>query len=168
MYYNNRKGYYMNITNTTNSTTFALALVTLIVSSVAVGAVSSISTIQRVNAQMNNTNMSGSMGSNTMTTQAKTAQLNITTAAPPITPTMFKSMASQIHVDLANATLIAEKWAGNNSHAVSSTVGIQNGSPVYTIWVIDGNSGLHQIIVDPQNGNVLLAYQPMSMTGPFS
>ncbi|PWU80188.1 MAG: hypothetical protein DLM72_13510 [Candidatus Nitrosopolaris wilkensis] len=64
--------------------------------------------------------------------------------------------------------MIAEKWAGNNSNAVSSMVGIQNGSPVYTIWVIDSNSGLHQILVDPVNGRVLLAYQPMSMTGPFS
>jgi hypothetical protein len=47
-------------------------------------------------------------------------------------------------------------------------VGIQDGVPVYSIWVIDGNSGLHQIVVDPQNGKVLFANQPMSMTGPFS
>ncbi|PWU78896.1 MAG: hypothetical protein DLM72_20245, partial [Candidatus Nitrosopolaris wilkensis] len=71
MYYNNRKGYYMNIANTTNSTIFTLALITVIVSSIGVGTVLAIS-IQRVDAQMNNTNMSGSMGSNTMTTQAKT------------------------------------------------------------------------------------------------
>jgi len=38
----------------------------------------------------------------------------------------------------------------------------------YSIWVIDGNSGLHQIVLDPQNGVVLLANQTMSMTGPFS
>jgi hypothetical protein len=47
-------------------------------------------------------------------------------------------------------------------------LGIQNGSPVYTIWIIDNNSGLHQIVVDPQNGKVMFANQPMSMTGPFS
>ncbi|MGC1927981.1 MAG: hypothetical protein WA667_03330 [Candidatus Nitrosopolaris sp.] len=33
---------------------------------------------------------------------------------------------------------------------------------------IDSSSGLHKSVVDPENGKVLLAYQPMSMTGPFS
>jgi hypothetical protein len=109
-----------------------------------------------------------SMGSNMMAIPAKATQLNITTAAPPISPNIFKSMASQMHVDLINATMIAQKWVGSNSHAVSSMLGIQNGSPVYTIWIIDNNSGLHQIVVDPQNGKVMFANQPMSMTGPFS
>ena len=107
-----------------------------------------------------------SMGSNMM--PARAPQSNITIAAPPLTPAMFKSLAPQMHIDLVNAIMIAQKWVGSNSHAVSSTIGIQNGSPVYSIWVIDGNSGLHQIVVDPQNGKVLLANQPMSMTGPFS
>jgi hypothetical protein len=108
------------------------------------------------------------MGSNMMAIPPKAPQLNITTAAPPISPTEFKSMASQIHVDLINATMIAQKWVGSNSRAVSSMVAIQNGTPVYTIWVIDSNSGLHQILVDPQNGKVVFANQPMSMSGPFS
>jgi hypothetical protein len=38
-------------------------------------------------------------------------------------------------------------------------------APVYSIWVIDKNSGSHLIVVDPQNGKVLFANQPMSMTG---
>jgi len=109
-----------------------------------------------------------SMGSNMMAIAAKAPQLNITTAAPPVTPATFKSMGSQMHINLVNATIIAQKWVGNNSHAVSSMVGIQNGSPVYTIWIIDSNSGLHQILVDPKNGKVVFANQPMSMTGPFS
>jgi hypothetical protein len=134
--------------------------------------------MQRVSAQMsNNSSMSDNMmsvgnnmnmGSNMMAIPAKATQLNITTAAPPISPNIFKSMASQMHVDLINATMIAQKWVGSNSHAVSSMLGIQNGSPVYTIWIIDNNSGLHQIVVDPQNGKVMFANQPMSMTGPFS
>jgi hypothetical protein len=101
----------------------------------------------------NSSNMS--MGSNMMAIPAKAPQLNITTAAPPITPTMFKSLASQMHIDLVNATVIAQKWVGGNSHAVSSMVGIQNGSPVYTIWIIDSNSGLHQIVVDPSSNSGL-------------
>jgi hypothetical protein len=135
-------------------------------------------TMQRVNVQMsNNSSMTGSMmssgsnmsmGSNMMAIPAKAPQLNITTAAPPVTPATFKSLASQMHIDLVNATMIAQKWVGSNSHAVSSMSGIQNGSPVYTIWIIDSNSGLHQIVVDPQNGKVVFANQPMSMTGPFS
>ena len=141
--------------------------------------ISAISSLQPVDAQMSNSSMTGSMmgsGSSSqnqsmdsnMMTMAKTPVLNITTSAPPITPTMLKSMASKMHVNLINATIIAEKWVGNNSDAVSSMVGVQNGLPVYTIWVIDSSSGLHQIVVDPENGKVLFAYQPMSMTGPFS
>ena len=109
-----------------------------------------------------------SMGSNMMAIPGRAPQLNITIAAPPLTPAMFKSLAPQLHIDLVNAIMIAQKWVGGTSHAISSTIGIQNGSPVYSISVIDGNSGLHQIVVDPQNGKVLLANQPMSMTGPFS
>jgi len=99
-----------------------------------------------------------------MAIPAKAPQLNITTAAPPISPTMFKSMASEIHVDLINATMIAQKWVGSNSHAVSSMVALQNGTPVSC----DSNSGLHQILIDSQSGKVVFANQPMSMSGPFS
>jgi len=163
----------LNRTITPTNSIFVSALIASIVLSVAVGGVSL--TIQRVSAQhsssMTDNIRSGSnmgMGSNMMTIPPKTPQLNITIAAPPLTPAMFKSLAPQMHIDLVNAIMIAQKWVGSNSHAVSSTIGIQNGSPVYSIWVIDGNSGLHQIVVDPQNGKVLLANQPMSMTGPFS
>ena len=191
MYYKDKKWHYINTTykapktttTLTKSRTFSFLLVTVILSSVALVEVSDISAMQSMDAKMSNTNMAGgmmsssssnssmgssSMGSNMMAIPAKAPQLNITTAAPPVTPTTFKSMASQIRVDLINATLTAEKWAGSNSHAVSSTIGMQNGLPVYSVWVIDSNSGLHQIVVDPQNGKVLLANQPMSMSGPFS
>lgn len=162
--------------------------VSLIISLMATGIVLSILTIQRVDAQMSNNSggmggsMTGSMmssgknsnnnnmsmGSNMMAIPAKAPQLNITTAAPPISPTMFKSLSSQMHVDLINATMIAQKWVGSNSHAVSSMVALQNGTPMFTIWVIDSDSGLHQLLVDPQSGKVVFANQPMSMTGPFS
>lgn len=183
MYYRN-KDYHTVTTNTTTSSPFAIVLMTLILSSVTVVTISSI-LMHKVDAQMNNnsnsmagsmmgngngnsSNMGSNMGSNIMAIPAKPPVLNISTAAPPITPSMFKSMASQIHVDLTNATMIAQKWVGSDSHAVSSMIGIQNGSPVYTIWVIDSSSGIHQIVVDPENGKVLFANQPMSMTGPFS
>jgi hypothetical protein len=174
MHYKNKKVY---INRTYTATTFVFALITTIVLSAAAGGVSYI-TMQRVDAQMsNNSSMTGSMmssgsnmsmASNMMAIPAKAPQLNITTAAPPVSPATFKSLASQMHIDLINATTIAQKWVGSNSHAVSSMIGIQNGSPVYTIWIIDSNSGLHQIVVDPQNGKVVFANQPMSMTGPFS
>src|SRR5215469_7313106 len=177
MYYRNKKECHRSTPHTTTNSVFAFTLIAVILSSAAVIATSSISTMHRVGAQMSNGNMAGSMmgnsksssngmGSNMMAIPAKAPVLNITTAAPPITPAAFKSMASQIHIDLTKATVIAEKWVGGNSHAVSSMIGIQNGSPVYTIWIIDSNSG-HQI-VDPQNGKIMFANQPMSMTGPFS
>jgi hypothetical protein len=171
--------YHRNSPNTITNSIFGFTLIAVILSFVAVIATSSISTMHRVGAQMSNSgNMAGSMmgtskssssemGSNMMAIPAKAPVLIITTAALPITPAAFKSMASQIHIDL-KATMIAERWVGGNSHAVSSMIGIQNGSPVYTIWIIDSNSGLHQIVVDPQNGGIMLANQPMSMTGPFS
>lgn len=176
---------YLKSANTrTNPTIYSFLLTTVIVSSLALGSLPAILSAHSLGAEMGNTNMAGSMmssnsnsptmmknqsmASNMMSIPAKAPVLNITTAGPPISPTMFKSLTSQMHVDLVNATMIAEKWVGNNSRAVSSMVGIQNGSPVYTIWIIDSNSGLHQIVVDPQNGNVLFANQPMSMTGPFS
>jgi len=175
MHYKNKK-VYLNRTYTT-TTTFIFALITTIVLSDAAGGVPYM-TLQRMYAQMsNNSSMAGSMmssggnmsmASNMMAIPAKAPQLNITVAAPPGTPATFKSFASQMHIDLIKAAMIAQKWVGSDSHAVSSMVGIQNGSPVYTIWIIDSNSGLHQIVVDPQNGKVLFANQPMSMTGPFS
>jgi len=194
MYDENNKRDYKYTTNIpakreiTNSRIFISMFMSLIISLMATGIVLSILTIQRVDAQMSNSSggmggsMAGSMmssgknsnnnnmsmGSNMMAIPAKAPQLNITTAAPPISPTIFKSLSLQIHVDLINATMIAQKWVGGNSHAVSSMVALQNGTPVYTIWVIDNNSGLHQILVDPQNGKVVFANQPMSMTGPFS
>ena len=184
MNYRNKKENHIDDANTNKTTNsmFAFLLLAVIVSSVSVVTTTSIS-MHHVDAQMNNSsnmgenmkssggnsNMSMSMNSsNMMAIPAKTPQLNITTAAPPISPTMFKSMASQIHVDLINATMIAQKWVGSNSHAVSSMVALQNGTPVYTIWIVDSNSGLHQILVDPQNGKVVFANQPMSMSGPFS
>ena len=168
------------IKSTTSVFVLVGASIVLLLMGLGTASISAISSLQRVDAQMSNSNVAGSMmssgssssqnqsmGSNMMT-MAKTPVLNITTSAPPITPAMFKSMASKMHVNLINATMIAEKWVGNNSDAVSSMVEVQNGLPVYTIWVIDSNSGLHQIVVDPENGKVLFAYQPMSMTGPFS
>jgi hypothetical protein len=167
--------------NPIKSKTLVVSSILLLLMGLGAASISAIFTSQGVDAQMSSSNMNASMmgsGSSSqnqsmgmvsnMMTMAKTPVLNITTSAPPITPTMFKSMASKMHVNLINATMIAEKWVGNNSDAVSSMVGIQNGLPVYTIWVIDSNSGLHQILVDPENGKVLFAYQPMSMTGPFS
>src|SRR5215469_14190626 len=176
MYHRNKKEYHRKSPNTITNSIFGFTLIAVILSSVAVIATSSISTIHRVGAQMSNSgsmmgnskSSSSEMGSNMMAIPAKAPVLNITTAVPPITPAAFKSMASQIHIDLTKATMIAEKWVGGNSHAVSSMIGIQNGSPVYIIWIIDSNSGLHQIVVDPQNGKIMFANQPMSMSGPFS
>ena len=190
MYYRNKKEYPIGTANTnkiiTTNSTSTFMRVAVIVLSLAVVTIASIS-MHTIGAQMNqmntSSNMAGNMkgsgsksnmgmgmnmSSNMMAIPPKAPQLNITTAAPPISPTMFRSMASQIHVDLINATMIAQKWVGSNSHAVSSMIALQNGTPVYTIWVIGSNSGLHQILVDSQSGKVVFANQPMSMSGPFS
>src|SRR5215467_5505710 len=117
MCYKQKNGDLNRIITSTNSI-FVSALITSIVLSAAVGGLSSL-TIQRVSAQMSNNSsmtnniMSGSnmgMGSNMVTIPPKTPQLNITIAAPPLTPAMFKSLAPQMHIDLVNAIMIAQKW----------------------------------------------------------
>lgn len=94
-------------------------------------------------------------GGGTNQSQGMSSNIMMPSTGASITPEVFKSMKSQMHVNLVNATVIAEKSVGNNSQAISSVMSVQNGHLIYNIWVIDASLGLHQIAVDGTNGKVL-------------
>jgi len=50
---------------------------------------------------------------------------------------MTKATGSEVHVSLANASIIAEKSVGPNAHAVSVRLGVVHGFVVYIASVSD-------------------------------
>src|SRR5437879_3662440 len=68
-------------------------------------------------------------------------------------------MASQVHVSLANASIIAEKAVGANAHAVAIRIGVVHGFLVYIEFVVDSNNIFHGVLVDSGNGKVLSSTQ---------
>lgn len=49
------------------------------------------------------------------------------------------ALAPQIKISLSQATTTAQKSVGNNSHALESHIGVENGYLVYPVWVVDSN-----------------------------
>ena len=72
---------------------------------------------------------------------------------------MAKEVGSQVHVSLANATDIAEKTVGPNSHAVSVRLEAVSGFVVDIAVVLDVNQGTHNVLVDAGNEKVLSSTQ---------
>jgi pimeloyl-ACP methyl ester carboxylesterase len=70
-----------------------------------------------------------------------------------------KDIRSQVHVSLANASNIAEKTVGPNSHAVSVRLEAVSGFVVYIAVVLDVNHGTHNVLVDAGNEKVLSSTQ---------
>lgn len=82
-------------------------------------------------------------------------------------PTIAKAIASQVHVSLSNASIIAEKAVGPNAHATEVRIGVVHGFLVYMALVVDSSNNFHGIIVDAGNGKVLASTQ-MSIAGMMS
>ncbi|MFZ0224309.1 MAG: hypothetical protein WAM42_21720 [Candidatus Nitrosopolaris sp.] len=80
---------------------------------------------------------------------------------------LAKTAGSEVHVSLANASTIAEKTVGPNSHAASVRIGVVRGFVVYIALVSDINHSIHSVLVDAGNGKVLrstqLSIAPMMM-----
>jgi len=72
---------------------------------------------------------------------------------------LAKKAGSEVHLSLANASTIAEKTVGPNSHAVSVRIGVVSGFVVYIGLVSDINHGIHTVLVDAGNGKVLSSTQ---------
>jgi hypothetical protein len=79
---------------------------------------------------------------------------------------LAKTAGSEVHVSLANASTIAEKAVGPNSHAVSVRIGVLHGFVVYVALVSDINHSIHSVLVDAGNGKVLRSTQ-LSIAPPM-
>lgn len=136
---------------------FVLATVTILIVSIGLSALD-IVFIQCVRAQAK-TNVTNNM--------IEVNKPNMTTGSygPNITGSLSlrnmvaKTIESQVHVSLANATTIAEKTVGANSHAVSARIGVIHGFLVYIASVVDNNHIFHRVFVDAGNGKVLNSAQ---------
>ena len=83
------------------------------------------------------------------------------TGSIPLGPTIAKAIASQVHVNLANASTTAEKAIGTNAHSVAVRIGVVHGFLVYKALVVDSSNNFHGVPVDPGNGKVIVS-TPMS------
>jgi hypothetical protein len=72
---------------------------------------------------------------------------------------LAKKAGSEVHLSLANASTLAEKSLGPNSHAVSVRIGVVRGFVVYIALVSDINHSIHRVLVDAGNGKVLSSTQ---------
>ena len=70
---------------------------------------------------------------------------------------LARKAGSAVHISLANASTIAEKTVGPNSHAVSVRIGVVKGFVVYIALVQSG--GFHRVLVDAGNGKALSTTQ---------
>jgi len=68
-----------------------------------------------------------------------------------------KAIASQIKTSLSDASSVAEKSIGNNSHAVAAHVSDENGYLVYVVVIVDSNGKVHKLIIDPVDNKILLS-----------
>ena len=71
--------------------------------------------------------------------------------------TISKAIASEVNVSLSEVSSSAEKSVGNDSHAVATHIGEENGYLVYNVFVVDSNGKMHKIIIDPSDGKILLS-----------
>jgi hypothetical protein len=81
------------------------------------------------------------------------------TGSVKVGPTITKTIESQVHISLANASTIAEKAVGANAHTATVRIGIVYGFLAYKALVVDSNYGYHEILVDAGNGKVLATVQ---------
>jgi hypothetical protein len=124
---------------------------------------SSIASIQSTFAQMKSSNITGgSMMAYGHKNQTNMMMAPNITGSVAIGPTLAKAIASQVHVSLANASVIAEKAVGANAHSTAVRIGVVHGFLVYMALVLDNSNNFHGVIVDAGNGKVLASTQ-MSM-----
>jgi len=146
--------------NTGRHIVVSIATVLLAVS---IGATSlSVTSFEHATAQMStNSSMMSGAGQNQSKMMMGTSGPNIT-GSIPLEPTIVKAISSQVHVSLANASIIAEKAVGANAHAAAVRIGVVHGFLVYMALVVDSNNNFHGVLVDAGNGKVLASIQ-MSM-----
>jgi uncharacterized membrane protein YkoI len=157
-----------------NTRTNIIVLIATVLLAVSIGATSlSLASSEGASAQMSNYGgMMSSTGQNQSNMMVGTSGPNIT-GTIPLEPTIVKAISSQVHVSLANASIIAEKAVGANAHAAAVRIGVVHGFLVYMALVVDSNNNFHGVLVDAGNGKVLASTQmsmaammQMGMMGP--
>jgi uncharacterized membrane protein YkoI len=157
-----------------NTRTNIIVLIATVLLAVSIGATSlSLASSEGASAQMSNYGgMMSSTGQNQSNMMVGTSGPNIT-GTIPLEPTIVKAISSQVHVSLANASIIAEKAVGANAHAAAVRIGVVHGFLVYMELVVDSNNNFHGVLVDAGNGKVLASTQmsmaaimQMGMMGP--
>jgi uncharacterized membrane protein YkoI len=157
-----------------NTRTNIIVSIATVLLAVSIGAKSlSLASSEGASAQMSNYGgMMSSTGQNQSNMMVGTSGPNIT-GTIPLEPTIVKAISSQVHVSLANASIIAEKAVGANAHAAAVRIGVVHGFLVYMELVVDSNNNFHGVLVDAGNGKVLASTQmsmaaimQMGMMGP--
>jgi hypothetical protein len=100
--------------------------------------------------------MTGSNSSQGIANKTTGAGSNIT-GSLSLQNMLVRKAGSAVHISLANASTIAEKTVGPNSHAVSVRIGVVHGFVVYIALVQLG--GFHRVLVDAGNGKALSTTQ---------
>ena len=131
-------------------------LIAAVVFAVSIGVTTS---PQSAIAQMSSSSSSGNMTAGGSSQNQTNMMMG--TYGPNITgsialgPTIAKAIASQVHVNLANASMIAEKAVGANAHSAAVRIGVVHGFLVYMALVVDSSNNFHGVLVDAGNGKVL-------------
>jgi uncharacterized membrane protein YkoI len=114
---------------------------------------------ESVMAQMNNSNNTGDSIQNQtsefhdLMTGNYTPSRNDTVS---LGNSLSQSIAENVKISLANASIIAEKEVGPNAHAEEVRIGVWNdGTMVYFVLVIDSNDHINGVVVNAENGKVI-------------
>jgi hypothetical protein len=130
-------------------------LIAAVVFAVSIGVTTSPqSAIAQMNSNSSGNMTAGGSSQNQTNTMMGTYGANIT-GSIALGPTIVKAIASQVHVNLANASMIAEKAVGANAHSAAVRIGVVHGFLVYMALVVDSSNNFHGVLVDAGNGKVL-------------
>jgi hypothetical protein len=133
-----------------------ILLIAAVVFAVSIGVTTS---PQSAIAQMSSSSGSGNMTAGGSSQNQTNMMMGIygpnITGSIALGPTIAKAIASQVHVNLANASMIAEKAVGANAHSAAVRIGVVHGFLVYMALVVDSSNNFHGVLVDAGNGKVL-------------
>lgn len=97
----------------------------------------------------------GAQAQNSNTSGSNETALN-SSGSVKVSPTISEAILTQAKISLGEAASAAEQAIGNNSHATSVSLGVENGFLIYRATVMDSQYVAHKVIIDAGNGNVLL------------
>ena len=74
----------------------------------------------------------------------------------PLGSSVAEAIRKDVTISLANASTIAEREVGPNSHTEEARIGVWNdGTMVYFALVLDSNDHVYGVVVNAENGTVI-------------